>query len=122
ILGTLDRWIATTPDWDAMPSCTTLGVDEIALKKGQRDFVVIVTARLPTKRLIVLAVLPNRTKATRMRWLQALRDSIQRQIRTVGTAMGEADVAAVREGLPRARMVIDRSHVATHDHDSADTL
>ena len=58
--------------WEALPPFTVLGIDEIALKKGHRDYVVIVTARLSTGRLIVLAVLPDRTKATLVTWLTTI--------------------------------------------------
>src|SRR5919198_893113 len=37
LLGILDRWIATTVDWDSLEPFTVLGIDEIALKKGHRD-------------------------------------------------------------------------------------
>jgi hypothetical protein len=36
LLGSLDRWIATTVDWATMAPFTTLGSDEIALTKGHR--------------------------------------------------------------------------------------
>jgi transposase len=83
---------------------------------------VIVTARLPDTRLRVLAMLPDRTKATLVDWLQQIPSAISRQIRTVCTDMWEAYVVAVQETLPKARIVIDRYHIATHDHDCADTL
>ncbi len=122
VLGTLSRWVSTTIDWDTLPPFTTLGIDEIALKKGHRDYVAIVTARLESGRLIVLTVLPDRTKATLITWLQALPQHIARQIRTVCTDMWEAFVGAVEELLPKARIVIDRYHVATHYRDCADAL
>jgi hypothetical protein len=37
-------------DWSANTRLEVLGSDEIALKKGHRDFVAIVTARLHTER------------------------------------------------------------------------
>ena len=45
LLGILDRWIATSVDWDALPPFMTLGIDEIALLKGHRDFVAVIRAR-----------------------------------------------------------------------------
>jgi transposase len=122
VLGTIDRWIATAVDWDTLPRFTILGIDEIALKKGHRDFVAIVTARLPNDRLVVLAVLPDRAKATLVAWLQQVPATVRSQIRTVCTDMWEAFVGAVQEVVPKARIVIDRYHVATHYYDCADTL
>ncbi len=122
VLAVLERWIAAEVDWSTLPAVSVLGIDEIALKKGHRDFVVIVTARFPDERLAVLAVLPERTKATLMAWLKALPPAVQRQIRTVCTDMWEAYIAAVREVLPQAAIVIDRYHVAKHYRDCADRL
>ena len=47
-------------------------MDEIALKKGHRDFVVIVTARAPDGRISILAVLPDREKATVKSFLESI--------------------------------------------------
>src|SRR6185295_9315665 len=45
LLGVLDRTIAITVDWTALPPCPILGIDEIALLKGHRDYVAVITAR-----------------------------------------------------------------------------
>ncbi len=47
VLGMIERWLASEVEWAKLPPFTILGIDEIALKKGHRDFVVIVSARLP---------------------------------------------------------------------------
>lgn len=122
VLGTIERWMTTDIAWEALPPFSVLGIDEIALKKGHRDYVVIVTARLSTGRLIVLALLPDRTKATLVTWLTTIPAPLRRQIRTVCTDMWDAYVTAVREVLPHAAIVIDRFHVAKHYRDGADTL
>ncbi|NTV88346.1 MAG: transposase, partial [Burkholderiaceae bacterium] len=41
-----------------------LGIDEIALKKGHRDYIVVVTAQCLDGGIHLLAILPDRTKAT----------------------------------------------------------
>jgi transposase len=122
LLGIIERWIAAEVEWTRLPRFSSVGVDEIALKKGHRDFVVIVSARLPNDRVVVLAVLPTRTKATLLSWLQALPPQIRHQIRTVCTDLWEAYISAVREALPHACIVIDRFHVAKHYRECADTL
>lgn len=122
LLSIIDRWIATVIDWQTVPAFSVVGIDEIALKKGHRDYVAIVTARLPNERLVVLAVLPDRTKDTLSSWLGGVPKPIRQQIRTVCTDMWEAYVNAVREVLPHAALVIDRFHVAQHYYDDADTL
>jgi transposase len=120
--GILDRWIETKVDWTRVPVFSILGLDEIARRKGHRDFVAVVSARLPTGDIYPLAVLPDRTKETMCRWLASIPPAIRRQIATVCSDMWEAYVSAVREMLPHARIVIDRFHVAQHYRDGADTL
>jgi len=122
LLGVLDRAIATTVDWTDLPACPTLGIDEIALLKGHRDFVAVITARDAAGGLHVVAVLPDRLKATILAWLTALPSSVRAGITTVCTDMWEGYVNAVEEALPDAVIVIDRFHVARHYRDAVDTL
>ena len=122
VLSIIDRWIATQIDWESMPAFSVIGIDEIAIKKGHRDYVAIITARLSTGDLQLLAVLPNRTKETLANWLMTIPAPRSRQIRTVCTDMWEGYVAAVQAVLPRAAIVIDRFHVAQHYRDGVDSL
>lgn len=122
LLGVLDRWVATTVDWEALPACPTLGIDEIALLKGHRDYLAVITARDHAGALHVVAVLPDRLKITIVAWLNALPDAVRARITTVCTDMWEGYVSAVEEALPEATIVIDRFHVARHYRDAVDTL
>ena len=122
LLGVLNRWIATTVDWEALPACPTLGIDEIALLKGQRDYVAVITARDEVGDLHVVAVLPDRLKTTIVTWLNALPEAVRARISTVCTDMWEGYVNAVEEALPNALIVIDRFHVARQYRDAVDRL
>jgi transposase len=62
IEGILDRRVQAKVDFDKIKSLEIVGIDEIALKKGHRDFVTIISAYVAGK-LIVLGILPDRTKA-----------------------------------------------------------
>ncbi len=121
LLGILDRWIATTVDWTTLTAFTTLGIDEIALTKGHRNFVAVLTGRATDGTLHLLAVLPDRLKATIMAWL-AMPVDRQQAITTVCCDMWEGYVTAVQEVLPQATIVIDRFHVARHYRDGVDAL
>jgi len=122
LLGILDRWIATTVDWATLPPCSTLGIDEIALRKGHRDFVAVITARDDAGEVHVVAVLPDRLKTTIVSWLAALPEAVRTRITTVCTDMCEGYITAVEETLPAALIVIDRFHVARHYRDAVDTV
>ena len=122
LLGVIARWIEAEVDWSRLASVRVLGIDEIALKKGHRDFVVLVSAQEVSGELHLLAVLPDRTKATLTAWLSRIPHALRHQIRTVCTDMWEAYVRAVEEVLPHAVIVIDRFHVAQHYRDDVDTF
>lgn len=122
VVGALERLISAEVDWSAYTVLNCLGLDEIALKKGHRNFVVIVTARLTNGRVVLLGVLPNRTKETVLQFLHTIPAALQATIQTACCDMWEAYAEAVREVLPNAKLVIDRFHVAQHYHAAADHL
>jgi len=122
LIGILDRWIATTVDWDALEPFATMGIDEIALLKGHRDFVAIISARTERGDLHVLAVLPDRLKTTVLDWLASIPAAIRERIKSVCTDMWEGYITAVQEVLPDATVVIDRFHVARHYREAVDQL
>jgi transposase len=122
LLGILDRWVATTVDWDALEPFTTLGIDEIALLKGHRDFVAVISAQTEQGDLHVLAVLPDRLKATVLAWLLSVPQVFRERISTVCTDIWDGYISAVEEALPDATIVLDRFHVIRHCRDGVDTL
>ena len=122
VLGALERQISAQVDWSAYAALDCLGLDEIALKKGHRDFVVIVTARLANQHMVILSVLPDRKKETVVQFLHTIPTALQATLQTVCCDMWEAYTEAVREVLPTAKLVIDRFHVAQHYHAAADHL
>lgn len=122
LLGILDRLVAKSVDWDALEPVVTLGIDEIALLKGHRDFVAVISAQTETGDLHLLAVLPDRLKATVLAWLLSMPDAIRAHITTVCTDIWEGYISAVEEALPKAMIVLDRFHVARHYRDAVDQL
>jgi transposase len=85
-----------------------LGVDEISLRKGHKQYA-LVLSDLGRRR--VIAVLPNRLKDTFVKWLAGLTEEERRAIRVVSMDMWEAYRQAVRHKLPHAKIVADRFHV-----------
>lgn len=112
IEGILDRCISSTVDWDAYDRLGCLGLDEIALKKGHRDWVVLVTAKLDAGGVAILAVLADRKKETVAQFLRAIPERLKRSVERVCCDMYEGFINAAEEELPWAKVVIDRFHVA----------
>ncbi len=67
VTGILDRWVMTKVNWDELERIEVVGLDEIALKRGHRDYVVLVTAPLAPKGVEVLAVLGGSASAAASR-------------------------------------------------------
>ncbi|MBK1646870.1 hypothetical protein CKO25_20015, partial [Thiocapsa imhoffii] len=74
--GILDRQISATIDWNPIQNLEVVGIDEIALKKGHRDFVVVVSAYI-NGMLQVIGLLSERTKAA----VKAFFNSIPKRLR-----------------------------------------
>ena len=122
VLGVIERRIAEQVDWTRYTALGRLGLDEIALKKGHRNFVVIVTARLPDDQVVLLGVLPDREKATVKRFLLSIPTPLRETIETLCTDMYAGYIQAAREALPHVRIVVDRFHVAEQYRAAADTV
>jgi transposase len=122
VLGVLERRISARVDWGEYVALGVIGLDEIALKKGHRNFVVIVTARLAQGRVVILAVLPDRQKESVVEFLRSIPERLKQSIHTVCCDMYEGFSEAVREELSQARIVIDRFHVARAYRDGLDDL
>jgi transposase len=122
VAGIIDRYISQEVNWDEYESIGAMGLDEIALRKGHRDFVVIVTARSSDGRLSVLAVLEDRKKETVRRFLRAIPARLVSRIESVCTDMYDGFINAVKEEIPCATVIADRFHVAKKYRECADNL
>jgi transposase len=122
LAGILDRWIATSVEWDRLEPVATLGIDEIALLKGHGDFVAVISALSEDGDLYLLAVLPDRLKATVISWLQTIPAALRERITTVCCDIWEGYITAVAEVLPDATIVLDRFHVARQYRNAVDEL
>lgn len=120
VLGALERQVDDKVNWSRYTKLKTLGLDEIALKKGHRDFVVIITARLEDERVVILGVLPDRLKDTVVEFLRSIPERLKKTIETVCSDMYEGYIEAVRAELKTSQIVIDRFHVTRSYRDGVD--
>jgi transposase len=120
--GALERRIEGSVDWSGIAEIEILGLDEIALKKGHRDYVTLVTGRLRDGEIMILGVLPGHEKAEVVEFLRLIPLRITQTVQTVCCDLWEAYTEAAREELPTARIVADRFHVAKHYRQAADQV
>lgn len=120
IEGIIDRHVQQQVDWSTVPALESIGIDEIALKKGHKDFVVIVSGVTVQRDKCILAVLPDRKKETVKSFLETIPLQQRAHVRQVCIDMNEGYRNAVQETLTHVQVVVDRFHVAKHYRDCAD--
>lgn len=62
VLGALKRQVKAEIDWEEVENLHTIGIDEVAYKKGHKGYRAIVTARQDDGSTLVLGVLSDRKK------------------------------------------------------------
>jgi transposase len=122
VCGAVQRQVAGAVNWGAVTSLGVIGLDEIALRKGPGDFIVLVTQRRAEGTVALLGVLPDRKKETVVAFLRSIPLRLRTTITDVCTDMYESYVNAVKEEIQQARVVVDRFHVAKAYRASADAL
>lgn len=112
VRGLLSRYVQGEVDWNRFDRLPQLGIDEISLRKGHKDFVTLISARHAKGQPDILAVLEGRKKETVLEFLKTIPARLQATIEEVCTDLYEGFINAAKEVLPAARVVADRFHVA----------
>lgn len=110
--ASLNRCVDKEVNWANFKDLNTIGIDEIALKKGQNDYVVIVSAKDKFGDLFVIGVLPDRLKETTKTFLESIPDKLKKTVKSVCTDMCDSFVNSAREVFGNRTIIIDRFHVA----------
>jgi len=122
IMGIMDRHIQSEVEWGQFSRIDVLGIDEIALKKGHRDFVTIVTGRIDDE-TVILGVLSDRQKTTVKIFLSRIPQKLRKTINAVCSDMYDGFIYAAKEVFGKqVKIVIDRFHVAKLYRKGLDTL
>ena len=96
-----------------------LGIDEIAHRKGKKDYACVL---VDLERGIQLDVLPNRKKDTLIAHFQSLGEEFCQQIEVVCSDIWKTYINVAKELFPNAEIVIDRFHVVKALNEVLDTL
>jgi transposase len=125
--GAIQRYIAAVVDWSTFDELGVVGIDEIALHKGQSSYVAIITTRQADGHVALLTVLPDRKKKTVRAFLETIPERLRQTLRTVCTDMWEGYVNAAKEfatAYPEVSLtvVVDRFHVAKNYREGVDDL
>ncbi len=125
--GAIDRCIRVSVNWDEYTELKILGIDEVARRKGRKDYLAIITTQQADGRVAVLGVLADRKKNTVRQFLERIPKRVRRTMETVCTDMWDGYVNAVEEFAAAhdevsIQVVIDRFHVAKNYRNGVDTM
>jgi transposase len=122
IQGVVDRLIETKMDWTPITALTVIGIDEIALKKGHRDFVAIVSAYIDGE-LRVIGILAERTKAAVRDFFLSIPKRLRRTVKMVCSDLYVGFISAAKSVFgPHVAICADRFHVAKLYRQGVDDL
>jgi transposase len=96
VSGVVDRNIHHSVNWTMIKTLNVLGIDEISLKKGHKDFVVIITDRCDDE-VRILGVLKDRKKQTVKDFFLSIPKRLRRSLRYVCSDMYDGFINAARE-------------------------
>lgn len=110
--STLNRGVNIAVDWSMYTNLETIGIDEIAVKKGYNDYLTIVSAKDKSGELSVIAVLPDKLKETVKTFLESIPSHLKKTVKSVCTDMYDGFVKPSEEVFGSRVVVIDRYHVS----------
>lgn len=122
VAGVLKRWVSPQVDWDKFDQIEVVGIDEIALKRGHRDYITLVSVPLMPRGVEIIAILADRKKQTVVNFFSSIPSRLKGGIQRVCTDMYQGFMTAAEEQLPEAKIVVDRFHVAKAYRACADTV
>jgi transposase len=120
--GVIDRHVSTTVCWEEIERLDAIGIDEISLKEGHKDFVVIVTG-YDQGEIKILGILKNREKATVKEFLLSIPKRLRKSVRYVCSDLYTGFINAAKEVFgKKVKVVADRFHVAKLYRNAFDDL
>jgi transposase len=109
------RWAKRTVQQQKRGRVHCLGIDELSLHKGHKDFVMVLS---DLERHCVIAVLEERSQEALTGWLNDLSEGERKAIRVVTMDMWGPYRGVIKSTLPWAEIVADRFHVTKHLNDA----
>ena len=108
----VDRHINTEIDWKEIKRLGIIGIDEISLKKGYKDFVTIITSRV-NNQINILAVIKGREKAEIKAFLSKVPHKKRKTIIAICCDMYDGYINAAKEVFGElVAIIVDRFHIA----------
>lgn len=106
----VEHYIDTEIDYSTIDELGVLGLDEVSLKKGYRDFVTLISYRTNNK-VNILGVIEGREKADVLQFLSKIPRHLQKTISAICCDLYDGYMNACSEIFKDIPIVADRFHV-----------
>jgi transposase len=108
----IDKRIDAKTEWKSIKKLGIIGIDEISLKKGYRDFITIITSRVDDT-IRVLGLIKGREKSEIKAFLKGIPKKQRKTIVAFCTDMYDGFINAAKEIFGEAiPVIVDRFHIA----------
>ncbi len=112
IQGIVDRHISGEVDWSAFQTLGVLGLDDISIKKGYKDYISVITSRINGETRL-LALIKGRKKKTIKEFFKSIPVKLRKTITAVCVDMYSGYINAAKEVFKQTvTIIVDRYHVA----------
>ena len=108
----INRRVSRKVEWERYGDLNKLGIDEIALRKGYKDYVTIISTKSADDKLTVLAVIKDRKQEDIKSFFESIPSHLKKTVKQVCSDMHDAYVYAAIDVFGVQSVVIDRYHVA----------
>lgn len=108
----INRRVSRKVEWERYGDLNKLGIDEIALRKGYKDYVTIISTKSADDKLTVLAVIKDRKQEDIKTFFESIPSHLKKTVKQVCSDMHDAYVYAAIDVFGVQSVVIDRYHVA----------
>ena len=124
--GAIGRCVDASVNWDEIEELETVGIDEVAMKKGHDNYVAIISSQQADGRIVLLGILKDRKKKTVRNFLESIPEKLRKTMVVVCTDMWKGYSNATEEFSEAHKLsleiVIDRYHVAKNYREAVDKL
>ncbi len=112
VQGIVDRNILEKVNWKDFKELGLLGLDEVSLKKGHKDFITLITSRSDGK-IKILGVIKGRERVQIEAFLSSIPKKLRRTVIGICCDMYEGYANAAKEVFSKkVPIIVDRYHVA----------
>ena len=110
--GILDRNIADEVDWSTFKNLGVIGLDDLSLKKGYKDFMTAITSQVNGK-IRLLGLIKGRKKKDIKRFFKSIPIKLRKTVTAVCVDLYTGYINAAKEVFKQwVAIIIDRYHVA----------